>query len=42
MINDPVFFVNDPARYLSFIKDINSDLFLKKLHVPFALGAKGT
>lgn len=42
MINHPVFFVNDPARYLSFIQDINSDRFLKKLHVPFALGAKGT
>jgi hypothetical protein len=42
MINHPVFFVNDPARYLSFMQDINSDRFLKKLHVPFALGAKGT
>ncbi|MCJ8160397.1 catalase family protein [Acinetobacter zhairhuonensis] len=42
MINHPVFFANDPARYLSFIQDINSDKFLKKLHIPFALGAKGT
>ena len=29
MINHPIFFVNDPARYLSFIKDIDSDRFLK-------------
>ncbi|MHA3891551.1 catalase family protein [Acinetobacter sp. GXMZU3951] len=42
MINHPVFFANDPARYLSFIQDINSDKLLKKLHIPFALGAKGT
>lgn len=42
MINHPVFFVNDPARYMSFMQDINSDRFLKKLHIPFALGAKGT
>ncbi len=31
-----------PLGYLSFMQDINSDQFLKKLHVPFALGAKGT
>ena len=42
MINHPVFFANDPARYLTFIQDINSDKFLKKLHIPFALGMKGT
>lgn len=42
MINHPVFFANDPSRYLSFMQDINSDKFLKKLHIPFALGAKGT
>lgn len=42
MINHPVFFANDPARYLSFMQDINSDKFLKKLHIPFALGVKGT
>lgn len=42
MINHPVFFANDPARYMSFMQDINSDRFLKKLHFPFALGAKGT
>ncbi len=42
MINHPVFFANDPARYMSLMQDINSDRFLKKLHIPFALGIKGT
>ena len=42
MINHPVFFVNDPKRYMSLMQDINSDRFLKKLHIPFALGSKGT
>lgn len=42
MINHPVFFVNDPVRYMSLMQDINSDRFFKKLHIPFVLGAKGT
>ncbi len=42
MINHPVFFANEPDRYKSLIQDINSDSFLKKLHIPFALGPKGT
>lgn len=42
MINHPVFFVNDGQRYLSFIHDINSKSTLRKLHIPFALGIKGT
>jgi hypothetical protein len=42
MINHPVFFVNDPNRYMSFMRDINSDRFFRKLHIPFALGSKGT
>lgn len=42
MINHPVFFVNDPKRYQSFIQDVNSESLLKKLHIPIALGAKGT
>ncbi|MGA8882789.1 MAG: catalase family protein [Acinetobacter sp.] len=42
MINHPVFFANEPGRYRSLIQDINSDSFLKKLHIPFALGPKGT
>jgi hypothetical protein len=42
MINHPVFFATDPARYLSFMDDANSDHFLRKLLIPFDLGAKGT
>lgn len=42
MINHPVFFANDPSRYLSLMQDLNSPSFLSKLHLPFALGAKGT
>ncbi|KQW96061.1 catalase [Acinetobacter sp. Root1280] len=42
MINHPVFFVNDPDRYMSLIQDINSESFFKKIHIPFALGAKGS
>lgn len=42
MINHPVFFVNDPDRYISFMQDINGGGVLKKLHIPFALGIKGT
>ena len=42
MINHPVFFVNDPVRYMTLMQDIESDHFFKKLYIPFALGAKGT
>jgi hypothetical protein len=42
MINNPVFFANDPARYLSFMRAANSDNVFTKLLIPFALGAKGT
>jgi Catalase len=42
MINHPVFFATDPARYLSFMEDANSAQFYRKLFVPFDLGAKGT
>lgn len=42
MVNHPVFFATDPARYLSFIDDANSDHFYRKLLIPFDLGAKGT
>jgi hypothetical protein len=42
MINHPVFFATDPARYLSFFQDGNSDHFYRKLLIPFDLGAKGT
>src|SRR5450631_97435 len=42
MINHPVFFATDPARYLSFMNDADSDSIWKKLLIPFALGPKGT
>src|SRR5450631_2759830 len=42
MINHPVFFATDPARYLSFMNDADSDSVWKKLLIPFALGPKGT
>lgn len=42
MINHPVFFANDAKRYLSFMNDVNSHNMARKLHIPFALGFKGT
>ena len=42
MINHPVFFANDPSRYLSLMKSVNSDSSLKKLSIPFSLGIKGS
>jgi hypothetical protein len=42
MINHPVFFATDPARYLSFMEDANSEKVYRKLLIPFALGFKGT
>lgn len=42
MINHPVFFANDAKRYLSFMHDVNSHNMIRKLHIPFALGFKGT
>jgi hypothetical protein len=42
MINHAVFFANDAKRYLSFINDVNSHNMIRKLHIPFALGFKGT
>jgi len=42
MINHPVFFANDAKRYLSFMNDVNSHNMIRKLHIPFALGFKGT
>jgi hypothetical protein len=42
MINHPVFFATDPARYLSFMDDASSNHFYRKLLIPFDLGAKGT
>jgi hypothetical protein len=42
LINHPVFFATDPARYLAFMQDADSPSALRKLLIPFALGAKGT
>lgn len=42
MINHPVFFANDPSRYLPLMKSVNSDSSLKKLSIPFSLGIKGS
>jgi hypothetical protein len=42
MINHPVFFANDAKRYLSFINDVDSHNMIRKLHIPIALGFKGT
>lgn len=42
MINHPVFFINDPDRYLALMQDINSENFFRKFHIPFVLGSKGT
>jgi hypothetical protein len=42
LINHPVFFATDPARYLSFMQDADSHNVFRKLLIPFALGADGT
>lgn len=42
LISHPVFFANDPSRYLSVIKRANSEGFAKKLLIPFDLGPRGT
>lgn len=41
LINHPVFFANEPDRYLALMKDMNGG-FLKKLQIPFSLGFKGS
>lgn len=42
MINHPVFFANDPGRYLSLIQHQGSGSVWDKLRAPFDLGAKST
>lgn len=42
MIDHPVFFANDPQRYLSFIERINSLSMIDKLAIPFVLGLRGS
>jgi hypothetical protein len=41
MINHPVFFADDPERYLKLIQRSSSSNLLTKLTAPFALGLKG-
>lgn len=41
MINHPVFFMNDPARYLALTKAANGNFF-QKVKLPFLLGLQGT
>jgi hypothetical protein len=41
LINHPVFFANDPKRYLSLTRHANGN-FLSKAMIPFALGFKGS
>ncbi|MGK2915435.1 MAG: catalase family protein [Porticoccaceae bacterium] len=41
MVSHPVFFANDPRRYLSLLKHGSSDGFSEKLLIPFDLGLKG-
>lgn len=41
LINHPVFFANEPKRYLSLVSDVSGGFFSKAL-IPFALGIKGS
>ena len=40
-INHPVFFANDPARYLALVKAAGGEGALGKLGIPLALGVRG-
>src|SRR5665213_1996 len=42
MINHPVFIVDDPARYLTFLQRSRSPHWWDQLRIPFALGLRGT
>lgn len=42
MVSHPVFFANDPSRYLSLVRHASSDSFAKKLLIPFDLGLQGS
>lgn len=42
LINHPVFFNNDPRRYLSLVEAGTSDSVVGKLRAPFALGFQGS
>lgn len=40
-VNHPVFFANDPNRYLALVKAANGEGLLGRLGIPFALGLRG-
>lgn len=42
LINHPVFFANDPARYLALTRHASDGSFSSKLLIPFDLGVKGS
>lgn len=42
LISHPVFFANDPRRYLSMIRNVSRDTASGKLAIPFSLGLKGS
>ncbi len=42
LINHPVFFANDPKRYLAFIEKSTDSSFFGKVTIPFSLGLRGT
>ncbi len=42
LINHPVFFANDPKRYLAFIEKSTDGGFFGKATIPFSLGLRGT
>ncbi len=41
MIDHPVFIVDDPARYLSFVRRNRSKNLLRRVLAPFAIGVRG-
>mgnify|MGYP003386566960 FL=1 len=42
MINHPVFFINDPQKYLSLIESLSSSNLLDRLSAPLSLGIEGS
>ncbi|MEQ1815136.1 MAG: catalase family protein [Nitrosomonas sp.] len=42
MINHPVFFINDPQKYLSLIESLSSSSLLARLSAPLSLGIEGS
>lgn len=42
LINHPVFFANDPTRYLALTRHATNDSVFSKLLIPFDLGVKGS